>query len=220
MDASGKILAKAEADFEHFARSTWWRSPAGIDHSVPAPWTPVRLTSQAVAVWGREYSCAGRVLPQQIVNQGVEILAAPIGLQLSAAGRTLDLADLPARTVSSRDDAVVRQAETRCGPLGVKLATTVEFDGLLRCDLTLSPDQPVDVSGLSLEIRVKQQYAAFLPPSNGIIAATGQSSRMRSVASGNGWQRSSCRWCTGRVRRRPISARRKSFTGGDRGRWR
>jgi len=167
----GKVLASAEAEFEQFPRPTWWRSQAGIDHSVPWPWEPVRMAEGTLHVWGREYRCGRGSLPDQVMNQGEEMLAAPITFKLSAEGQTLDLADLAPVQTFGGDDAVVRAAEATLGSLQAQLRTTTEFDGLMRCDLTLTPTAPTEVSNLTLEIPLKRPYATFLLPSNGCSAS-------------------------------------------------
>ena len=168
--ADGKVLAAAEADFEQFAKPGWWQNHIGIDHSVPAPWTPVAVGDKGIAVWGRHYRCAGGTLPQQIVNQREEMLAAPIALRLAADGAAADLAALPAANVSASPDVAIRQAKTRLGRLGVKLVASTEFDGLERYDVTLTPGAPLDIKDFVLEIPVKSKYASFVLPSNGISA--------------------------------------------------
>ena len=164
--AAGKVLASAEADFEQFAKPAWWHNQIGSDHSVPKPWTPVRVMDQSIHVWGREYQGDGP-LPRQIVNQAKEMLAAPIRLKLTADGATVDLANFRAANITTPSDMAVGEAETRLGRLAVRLVTTTEFDGLQRYDLTLTPTGPVDVAQLLLEIPVKAEYATFLLSSNG-----------------------------------------------------
>jgi hypothetical protein len=167
----GKVLGTAEADFEQFAKPAWWHNRIGIDHSVPSPWTPVRVTDRDIEVYGRKYACADGSLPRQIVNQGAEMLAAPITLQIAADGATADLAKLPAVNVAAAPDMAILRAETRMNRLAVNLVATTEFDGLQRYDLMLTPTAPVEVKDLVLEVPIKSKYASFLLPSNGINAS-------------------------------------------------
>jgi len=164
----GKVLAAAETDFEQFAKPAWWKSKAGLDRSIPSPWEPVRSAGSGIRVWGREYRCGDESLSTQIVNQGAEILAAPIALKLTVEGKTADLARLRAVDTAGMGDSVYRVSDATLGKLQTKLTTNTEFDGLQRCDLTLTPDGAVDITGLLLEILIKKKYAAFLLPSNGI----------------------------------------------------
>ncbi len=164
----GKVLASAEADYEHFARPRWWHSTEGLDHTIPYPWEPVRCDGSTIRVWGREYRCGQGTLPQQVVDQGEPMLAAPISLKLTTGGHTEDLGALRAVDVAAPDDMSVRVSRGRVGALDVKLLTTTEFDGLQRYDLTLTPQEPTEVASLRLEIPVKSHYARFLCPSNGM----------------------------------------------------
>jgi hypothetical protein len=168
--ADGKVLASAEAEFQQFAKPAWWHSQAGVDHTIPVPWTPVKVIAGAIKMWGREYRCGRGILPKQIVNQGEEMLAGPVSLKLTTGGKTVEVADLPAVEVPHPNDAAVRQASGQAGPIKVEMHTSTEFDGLQRCDLTLTPTGSVQVTSLQLEIPIKSQYATFLLPSNGTAA--------------------------------------------------
>ncbi|MBC8875979.1 MAG: hypothetical protein H8E44_41675, partial [Planctomycetes bacterium] len=163
-------LAGAETEFEQFAKPEWWRSRAGIDDSVPGPWQSVRATEGEIEVLGRTYRNGDGSLAEQVDCWGDELLAAPITFKLTTGGETTDLARLPARTEATPSDVCLRHARTRLGPLRVNLTTTTEFDGLQRCDLTLTPTGSAEVSSLVLEIPVKSTCATFLLPSNGISA--------------------------------------------------
>jgi hypothetical protein len=163
----GKVLGSAEAEFEQFARPVWWHSAAGLDHIIPNPWGPVRVDNEGIKVLGRTYRVGEGSLPLQITNQGQEMLAGPVTLKATSGGQTVDLARLRALDAAHPDDASVRHARGACGPVQVRLTTTTEFDGLQRYDLTLTPTGTAELSGLTLEIPVKSQYATFLCPSNG-----------------------------------------------------
>ena len=163
----GKVLGSAEAEFEQFARPAWWHNTIALDHAVPVPWTPVRVDREGIKVLGRVYRVGEGSLPLQIINQGQEMLTGPVTLQATSDGRSADLARLRAVDAAHPDDASERHASGVLGRVRAELTTTTEFDGLQRCDLTLTPDGVAEVSALTLEIPVKSQYAAFLCPSTG-----------------------------------------------------
>ena len=140
-------------------------------------------------MWGRQYQCDGGALPRQIVNQGEEMLAAPVTLRLAADGSTADLA---ASGGHKRSGLAGRGGSSAPKPGSAgwesSLATTTEFDGSQRYDLTLTPAAPVEVTDLVLEVPVKAKYASFLLPSNGISA--------NAVTMGTAaWRRPSCPRC-------------------------
>jgi hypothetical protein len=163
----GKVLGSAEAEYEQFARPDWWKSDAGLDHSVPWPWTPVTTDGQTVKVWGREYRHGQGALPRQVASRGTAMLAGPVTFPLTVGGKTLDLATLPARTTSRASDAAVRLSEGAVGGVAARLQSTTEFDGLQRYDLTLTPKQASEVAGLTLEIPLKRECATLLLPCTG-----------------------------------------------------
>ena len=170
--ADGKVLGNAEAELEQFAQPQWWKSQAGVDHTVPWPWTPVTRDGGTIGVLGREYRCAGGSLPRQVVARGQEMLAAPMSLKLTAGGATTDLADLPATDLQHPNDAVGRRSATTLGNLDVALQVRTEFDGLQRYDLTFTPRAAAGVEALTLEIPLKRECATFLMPSTGHTAST------------------------------------------------
>ena len=168
--ATGVALASGKVPVELFAKPAWWNNALGIDHSVPPPFEPVRAAAGALSVWGRDYVFGEAGFPHQIRNQGVELLRATPALLLKteAAAAGLDLAGIPAQTAEAFPDAVTRSGRQTCGEtLTVEVKTTVEFDGYLRCDLTLTPSQPVRLDELALTLPLAPTLARLLLTSNG-----------------------------------------------------
>lgn len=170
LSTAGAALASGKAPVELFAKPAWWNNSLGIDHSVPPPFEPVRNAAGTLSVWGRDYVFGADGFPSQIRNQGLEMLrAAPRLLLTSAAtAAAVDLARLPATTSDTFPDTVTRSAHQACGEaLTVDLKTTVEFDGFLRCDLTLTPSRPVRLDELALSLPLSPALARLLLTSNG-----------------------------------------------------
>ncbi|MEA3401956.1 MAG: DUF6067 family protein [Armatimonadota bacterium] len=184
LNADGEVLAEAAASYEHFPRPEWWMSEAGRDHTVPVPWTPVEVDADAIRIWGRELRTGGRILPEQIVNQGQEILAGPVSLVAAISGQRVDLADMRASLVDSAQDRAVQEATQTLGGATVRCRATTEFDGMQRFDLTIEPGgaaaagrgaqappgQTSTVESLQLTIPVRREHVHFLLPSNGRFA--------------------------------------------------
>lgn len=167
----GAVLGEADAAYEHFEKPVFWRSDAGKEPTVPVPWTPVEVGEGGVRVWGREYRHAGRALPEQIVNQGAEILAGPVRLNATVGGQQTDLAALALTEDGTREVDARHHAEGEAGALGARIDLTTEFDGLQRYDLTLTPRGEATLEGLVLEVPVKREFASFLLPSSGRFSA-------------------------------------------------
>jgi hypothetical protein len=169
--AEGKELAKADAEFEQFARPDWWRSAAGTEHTVPVPWTPVRYNGNGtLGVLNREYRVGTGVLPQQVVVKGKGILAAPITLKMKAGAASADLGRLPATKGETFPDSITQNATGKVGNIQVSLKTKTEFDGMQMTTLTLSPNGAAQVDSLVLEIPIKNEFAKFVLPSTGVAS--------------------------------------------------
>lgn len=164
----GAVLDSTSRDLQVYPKPVWWGNDLGLDHSVPPPWGPVQPTADGLSVWGREYIFGGTVFPRQMTSQGVELLAAPPSLRLTAGNDTVDLATLPESGRISFPDAVTVTATRATAGLRLEARTTLEFDGFLRCDLTLTPAaDPVTVDELALVLPVRRAVGQFLLTSNG-----------------------------------------------------
>jgi hypothetical protein len=166
-----KELAQAAAEFEQFAKPDWWRSAAGMEHTVPIPWTPVRYNANGtLGVLGREYRVGTGVLPSQVAVKGKGILAAPITLMMKAGAATADLGRLPATKSEAFPDFVTQNATGKVGNIQVDLQAKTEFDGMQIFDLTLMPNGAAQVDNLVLEIPIKNEFAKFILPSTGVAS--------------------------------------------------
>ncbi len=167
---AGDVLAEAAAGWEQFDRPRFWMSEAGMDNTVPVPWTPVEVEGGTTRVWGREYRCGSRVMPEQIVNQGQELLAGPVTMTATVGGTEIDLIDMQPSVTDARDDRAVREAAVATGPLAIHWQVTTEFDGMQRYDLTIDARDQATIDGLVLDIPIRREFAQFLLPSNGRFA--------------------------------------------------
>lgn len=133
----------------------WLGNTIGKDRVVIAPFTPLQVGGRRVGCWGREYTLAGSGLPERIVSQGEDVLAAPLRLVLEDA--TGVHADIPGTLTfaETAPDRVSFGGETRLGDLAVTVAGTLDYDGGLLYSLTLTPSRALDVTRLSLEVPLR-----------------------------------------------------------------
>src|SRR5439155_16432574 len=89
LDVAGTVLSRAWAPFKRPADPDWWvnHDKYGVQPEVPPPWMPIEWQDGVAEVWGRTIRFGDSLLPRQIVNQGQEILAAPIRLELSSGAK-------------------------------------------------------------------------------------------------------------------------------------
>ncbi len=159
------VVQAAQPDAEPAA--PWWLgSKAGISREVLPPWTPVEVagaTGATVEVWGRTYEFGTLPLPCSVVTKDAEVLVAPVTLRGVADGKELTWTGSGCRTVDAQPDAVQLAATAESGNLRCEGTVTVEYDGMIRCDLRLLPKAgKVTIQRLTLEMPLDARYARYL----------------------------------------------------------
>jgi len=175
LDAANGELAKLSADLVSPDRPAWWVHPVGENPEVPKPWTPVQWKDGKVDVLGRTYTFSGQPVPSVVKitptrystgepeQKPVDLLAAPMSLQLRAGGKPVTLQAEPLRVAERRPSMVVLESLNTAGDVTIKGRTTVEFDGMIRVDLEIGPkgDQ-CKIDGLDFVIPFKEEHAKLL----------------------------------------------------------
>ena len=134
---------------------------------VPQPWTVVKTDTRdgvgKVSVWGRDYTFGQQAMPTSVVATGDELLAGPIRIVASGTNGAASVWSAGGSWVEKRDD----ESATVCAWQESKVAIAdviakVEYDGMVKCTLTVLPqrDQPVrSISQVWLEIPFKPEFA-------------------------------------------------------------
>ena len=158
-------------------RPEWLGTTEGLSDEVPAPWTPLEVEGDAVRPWGRTYRFSRSVLPTEIVAAEASLLAAPIALSGTVDGKALRWEGEPTAVVGAAPTVVALTGAARAEGLALSGRATVEYDGMLRVDLTLTPTaDKATLRDLSLDIPVKPEHARYLyhfPGKWGSVANSG-----------------------------------------------
>ena len=124
--------------------------------AVPRPWTPVAANDGVVSVWGREYAFRSNALPVSVKSQGRELLAGPVRIRVTdGAGAACSWTKAGSWLYGATEDSATVCAFQESRKVTADAVTTVEFDGMMKCSLTLvaGPDlQRQSVSNVWLEI--------------------------------------------------------------------
>lgn len=158
----GKHRETVETSFER-PDAPWLAPMPQYDHVVPEPWTPVAVSQHETRVWGRGYRFGNGPLPETITTQSHSILHQPAQL-LVDTGDGLRSPQWGQSEVGERfPDKVTRQGKGTAGGLTVEFTTAVEFDGMLRCDLTLKPTAvKARLDAFALTIPLVREHANYL----------------------------------------------------------
>ena len=156
-------LARAEPPAAKPAAPWWLGSPAGVSREVLPPWTPVEAAGAAVKVWGRTYQFGTLPLPSDVVARNAKVLASPITLRGTADGKELTWAGPGCRLIESRTDAARLAGAAESGNLLCEGTATIEYDGMIRCDLRIGPKTgKATLQRLALEMPLDASHAAYL----------------------------------------------------------
>lgn len=123
---------------------------SGWADTVPEPWTPLVVKEQAVQCWNREYTWAEGLLPARITSGDQALLRGPMQLAAMVHPDPEDLAGswsgIPQewtpssfRVVQAAPDVVQVVTTSESPSLRAECQFTIEFDGMVLCDLTIHP---------------------------------------------------------------------------------
>ncbi len=120
------------------------------------PWTPLARKEGSVRYWNGEMALPG-ALPAQITSKGEPLLAGPIRLVSGAPA----VWDAP-RVVEEKPFRVAVAGKGRLGQCTAAYETLMEFDGLVRVDVTLTPPAGgAEIGSLELQIPISPEVATF-----------------------------------------------------------
>jgi len=144
---------------------------AGVDRTIPAPWTPIAADGPEVTVLNRRYVFAGEPFPAAAFSEGEQVLARPVVLAVERNGQVLRFPPGTENTLEAAADRLVSEGSSLLpdGSLRLNWRRTVDYDGLVTCALELTPAQPgapVAVDGFWLEAAAPLPAARFVFPYN------------------------------------------------------
>jgi len=157
LGADGTERASVGESFER--PEVTWRDAPTFEGVVPEPWPPIEVEGGMVRVWGRAHRFGAGPLPAAITSQEREVLAGPARLLVNEREPTWRTGP----EGSLADDAVEREGSGEAGDLVLEWRTRMEFDGMLRCDLTLRPvGERALLRSLTLEVPVAAEQGAYV----------------------------------------------------------
>lgn len=140
--ADGRVLKTLETAYER-VRPAWWQNDLGKGF-VPAPWTPVKVEENTAKVWGGTLKVAPGGLPEW------ETFAGPPRLYATAGGKPVPF--VGSNTLLAPDGSWTNFFAFY-GLGRIATSGSIEYDGLIKCSVTL--DQPAQLDSLTLEFPLK-----------------------------------------------------------------
>jgi len=162
LSADGQPIARTREEIV-VPETPWLGAGIGVGDDVPPPWTPLEVqeTNAGVAIvcWGRRYELAGGALPASISSSDAELLAE--GCRLTGEGTQVSWQ--PPELAGATDAEVRLTCAGRAGGAELSMSAEVEFDGMARYDLTVTPPEgAAQVGPLALEIPLNARHATLM----------------------------------------------------------
>lgn len=163
----------------------WENSALGSERIVIPPFTPMTVDKRRASV-----SCVLRTheidnsgLWKQVASQGVPLLAAPMRLEVEAAGKNYTAQGSKVTFTEIEADRVQGHAAWRTGPVRGRTDFSIEYDGVAKLSLRLEPaKERVDALRLVIPLRtggawlmhpvtdlLRFHYAGRIPDGSGTL---------------------------------------------------
>lgn len=163
-----KCISSKECSFIKMENSEGVKCKIGEDNTVPPPWTPLKYNDYfKVDCWNREYDFQNETFLKQINNAGIDILNAPLNFNIKQDGETVKFKNIVQQYTEKSADKGIVIVESGSGNLKLTSRITVEFDGMIRVDGSLSSIKPEKIDSMALEIPIKSEIAKYLYASRG-----------------------------------------------------
>jgi len=180
-DANGETVVETTEDWRY--EPEWWvGNRIGILDWVPPPWTDITVDGAAFGTRMTTWRVQDDGLPQAIIADGRELLAAPV--ELREAGRRLRGEAFT--LVEHTPVAAVWRSTFRGNTLDLEAVWRVEYEGLVRWELQVIP-KAGETAPLSLVIPLKAEHATHFME----LASHQQATTVHRVAGRDGGWRTS-----------------------------
>lgn len=168
VDKDNKSISSKECAFIKMENAEGVKCKIGDDNTVPPPWSPLKYNdSFTINCWNREYDFKNEPFLKQIKNAGIDILKAPLNFNITKDGKVLQFKNTVQRYAEKGEDKGIIISESGAGNIKLTCTITMEFDGMVRVDGSLSSVKPEKIDSMVLEIPVKSEIAKYLYASRG-----------------------------------------------------
>jgi len=172
LDERGNAVARVEQSFEKPPDAPWANNKIGLDDRVLPPFTKIHVggaktvggrnsTGNCVTCWGRKYVLDGP-FPTQIESAGESLLASPLTLSVATTQGEIRFAKTSGRVTDWSPTRAHHEGRAFSPELLLTTGSTLEYDGMLWTEVTLTPTKPLTITHLALHIPLRAAHAIYL----------------------------------------------------------
>ncbi len=136
-----------------------YRAKPGVDHSIPKPWTPIKVSGKTFKVLNREYIFGNSPFPQQALSHGSKLLTTPVNLLCD--GKPVSWSNF--KISEQLSDVVKFAGNGKAGEISFKWHGELWFDGLYYLELQMIPGKSGGkINSLKLTWDMPEKFAKFV----------------------------------------------------------
>lgn len=155
-DPQGRTVGTQTRPFHKPETPDWLANRKGIEALepdwVPEPWHPVQADDHTVEVWGRRFELGAEGLLTGLASQDREVLRGPVTVHYrDDSGEHVFELQSPQRQELHQGKVVYSQTGQSPG-FELTSRQQIEFDGMDRFDVTITPRQPTEVEQMWIDI--------------------------------------------------------------------
>lgn len=142
LDGQGQPLCAAcQAEFSVLEADAWLGNDYGKEDIVLPGFTPLEVEGRQLKVWGRTYDFGDSVFPVAIINQGFDMLAAPVEWRLQANGLASRLEFSGTELTECTPTHAIISGRGTLGEFEVTAEARIEYDGFMKFRIEFIPPQ-------------------------------------------------------------------------------
>jgi hypothetical protein len=149
-------------DFQR-TKYDWERNTIGFTDKVVPPFTPIKVEGSEVSVVLRKHQVGQAGLWDQVLSEGIPILASPMRFDVKVGGKRYKTEVVREVSFTAQQENLVKFSSAwKAGPLTVKANGYYEMDGMMRVELVLNQVGSEAVESFDLVIPLKAEIATLM----------------------------------------------------------
>jgi hypothetical protein len=164
LKVDGEVIANHGDDepWRH-SRLRWLNSTLGLDDNLlPTPFTAVKRQGEKYEIINRSLLRNSQGLPEKITSNGVDVLAAPIRLDIrDDRDQPMAFNDVDRKIEMENPSRVIETTQAASGSLKTSLQSELWFDGVINYDLTLRSEVDTTLKNVALAIPLRKELAKY-----------------------------------------------------------
>ena len=152
-------------DFGDLSKEDWKTNRRGIEALSPdfvlPPFENVQADPSGAKVWNRRYDLADSGLLSKVLIGNESFFSRPMSLEMTVDGRKVSFRPASSKILSDNKGRAVFERTMTSSDVELKTVTTIEFDGMVRIDMTLIPKKKITLDRFSYAFHLPRKNALF-----------------------------------------------------------